>query len=217
MFSHGEEHHKPSPVLMKIRCVLTNEKPIVQEVELIEANLTYVHVKLVMKGNNCLYKTLGSRKLTDLRQQGCRGKCSSSSSRSVANNLRLFITLEDSTEQNMNTVALHLQLLVKRLRLESWRIEHEPDDMCRKKHVHPALLSKWKRLRREAATGTSSAHEAARRWGTTTICPQYSSSNPPAVPHYKLQSCNELLSADATGSTFREWASLKWNRIPHRF
>ncbi|GFT47941.1 hypothetical protein TNCV_3677891 [Trichonephila clavipes] len=45
-------------------------------------------------------------RLTGANLQGCGGKCSSSS-RSAANiNSDSAITLEDSTEQNMNTVAL---------------------------------------------------------------------------------------------------------------
>ncbi|GFY09584.1 hypothetical protein TNCV_4322621 [Trichonephila clavipes] len=45
-------------------------EPIVQEVELIEVNRDYAHVKLGWKGNNCFYKTLGSSRGKTTRSEG---------------------------------------------------------------------------------------------------------------------------------------------------
>ncbi|GFU58428.1 hypothetical protein TNCV_58391 [Trichonephila clavipes] len=49
-------------------------------------------------------------------------------------------------------------------KLESWRIEHELDDHV-KKHVHTLHCCRNGSDCVEAASGTSSAHEAARRLG----------------------------------------------------
>ncbi|GFX93677.1 uncharacterized protein TNCV_1588541 [Trichonephila clavipes] len=90
-------------------------------------------------------------------------------------------------------------------KLESWRIEHEPDD-------HAVEM---KAIASEAASGTSSAREAARRLGL-----------PPSSVHnilrrilqlypYKLQSCNELLPADtAQREAFAKWAFSKMEQDP---
>ncbi|GFU71383.1 putative retrovirus-related pol polyprotein from transposon opus [Trichonephila clavipes] len=88
MFSHPRRSHngcsirtwltKPGPVLMKNQMCANKYEPIVQEVELIEANPDYAHVKL--EENVQAYPDLQP--------------------------INSDITLEDSTEQNMNTVAL---------------------------------------------------------------------------------------------------------------
>ncbi|GFV33162.1 uncharacterized protein TNCV_2768801 [Trichonephila clavipes] len=90
-------------------------------------------------------------------------------------------------------------------KLESWRIEHEPDD-------HAVEM---KAIASEAASGTSSAREAARRLGL-----------PPSSVHnilrqilqlypYKLQSCNGLLPADtAQREAFAKWAFSKMEQDP---
>ncbi|GFW99853.1 putative retrovirus-related pol polyprotein from transposon opus [Trichonephila clavipes] len=118
MFSHPRRSHngcsiptwltKPGPVLMKIRCVLTNMEPIVQEVELIEANPDYAHVKL---GD-------GRETTVSIRHLAPRGETTrSEDNKGAEENVQAYpdlqpinsysaITLEDSTEQNMNTVAL---------------------------------------------------------------------------------------------------------------
>ncbi|GFU86107.1 hypothetical protein TNCV_994401 [Trichonephila clavipes] len=54
---------------------------------------------------------------------------------------------------------------------------------CLKEARAPCIAVEMEAIASEAASGTSSAREAARRLDfTTIICPQYSSSNPPAVP-----------------------------------
>ncbi|GFX67021.1 uncharacterized protein TNCV_4181461 [Trichonephila clavipes] len=90
-------------------------------------------------------------------------------------------------------------------KLESWRIEHEPDDHAVEMEATAS----------EAASETSSAREAARRLGL-----------PPSSVHnilrrifqlypYKLQSCNELLPADtAQREAFAKWAFSKMEQDP---
>ncbi|GFV54464.1 DUF4817 domain-containing protein [Trichonephila clavipes] len=90
-------------------------------------------------------------------------------------------------------------------KLESCRIEHEPDD-------HAVEMEA---IASEAASGTSSTREAARRLGL-----------PPSSVHnilrrilqlypYKLQSCNELLPADtAQREAFAKWAFSKMGQDP---
>ncbi|GFV01307.1 uncharacterized protein TNCV_3375411 [Trichonephila clavipes] len=55
---------------------------------------------------------------------------------------------------------------------------------CMKKHVHPALLSRWKRLRPKQLQGPAVHVKLPDDWAHHhhIICPQYSSSNPSAVP-----------------------------------
>ncbi|GFV21942.1 putative retrovirus-related pol polyprotein from transposon opus [Trichonephila clavipes] len=118
MFSHPRRSHngcsiptwltKPAPVLMKNQMHANKYKPIVQEVELIEANPDYAHVKL---GD-------GRETTVCVRHLAPRGETTrSEDNKGAEENVQAYpglqpinsdsaITLEDSTEQNMNTVAL---------------------------------------------------------------------------------------------------------------
>ncbi|GFT77142.1 retrovirus-related Pol polyprotein from transposon opus [Trichonephila clavipes] len=118
MFSHPRRSHngcsiptwltKPSPVLMKNQMRANKYEPIVQEVELIEANPDYAHVKL---GD-------GRETTVSIRHLAPRGETTrSEDNKGAEENVQAYpdlqpinsdsaITLEDSTEQNMNTVAL---------------------------------------------------------------------------------------------------------------
>ncbi|GFW76298.1 hypothetical protein TNCV_1580771 [Trichonephila clavipes] len=108
--------------------------------------------------------------------------------------------------------------LVKRFefKLESWRIEHAPDDHTRKKFA-PCIADEMEAIASKHFLGPALLVAARRLWLTTIICPQYSSSFFQLYP-YKLQSCHELLAADtAQGKHLRSGPSLKWNRIPPGF
>ncbi|GFX87701.1 putative retrovirus-related pol polyprotein from transposon opus [Trichonephila clavipes] len=118
MFSHPRRSHnsssiptwltKPGPVLMKNQMRANKYEPIVQEVELIEANPDYAHVKL---GD-------GRETTLSIRHLAPRGETTRSEDNKGAEehvqaypdlrpvNSDSAITLEDSTEQSMNTVAL---------------------------------------------------------------------------------------------------------------
>ncbi|GFW99883.1 putative retrovirus-related pol polyprotein from transposon opus [Trichonephila clavipes] len=118
MFSHPRRSHngcsiptwltKPGPVLMKNQMRANKYEPIVQEVELIEANPDYAHVKL---GD-------GRETTVSIRHLAPRGETTrSEDNKGAEENVQAYpdlqpvnsdsaITLEDSTEQNMNTVAL---------------------------------------------------------------------------------------------------------------
>ncbi|GFW05150.1 putative retrovirus-related pol polyprotein from transposon opus [Trichonephila clavipes] len=118
MFSHPRRSHngcsiptwltKLGPVLMKNQMRANKYEPIVQEVELIEANLDYAHVKL---GD-------GRETTVSIRHLAPRGETTrSEDNKGAEENVQAYpdlqpinsdsaITLEDSTEQNMNTVAL---------------------------------------------------------------------------------------------------------------
>ncbi|GFS66714.1 retrovirus-related Pol polyprotein from transposon opus [Trichonephila clavipes] len=120
MFSHPRRSHngcsiptwltKPGPVLMKNQMRANKYEPIVQEVELIEANPDYAHVKL---GD-------GRETTVSIRHLAPRGETTrSKDNKGAEENVQAYpdlqpikknsdsaITLEDSTEQNMNTVAL---------------------------------------------------------------------------------------------------------------
>ncbi|GFU89422.1 DUF4817 domain-containing protein [Trichonephila clavipes] len=70
----------------------------------------------------------------------------------------------------------------------------------------------------EAASGTSSAREAARRLGLPPSSVDNILRQILQLYPYKLQSCHELLPADtAQREAFAKGPSLKWNRIPHGF
>ncbi|GFU87937.1 retrovirus-related Pol polyprotein from transposon 17.6 [Trichonephila clavipes] len=119
MFSHPRRSHnscsiptwltKPGPVLMKNQMRANKYEPIVQEVELIEANPDYAHVKL---GD-------GRETTVSIRHLAPRGETTrSEDNKGEEENVQAYpdlqpinsdsaITLEDSTEQNMNTVVLH--------------------------------------------------------------------------------------------------------------
>ncbi|GFX51376.1 DUF4817 domain-containing protein [Trichonephila clavipes] len=118
----------------------------------------------------------------------------------------LDIQVAFSPKEKRNDSKKPKNQLVKRLRkLESWRIEHELDDHAVEIEENAS----------EAASGTSSAREAARRLGL-----------PPSSVHnilrrilqlypYKLQSCNELLPADTTQrEAFAKWAFSKMGQVP---
>ncbi|GFT30801.1 retrovirus-related Pol polyprotein from transposon gypsy [Trichonephila clavipes] len=118
VFSHPRRSHngcsiptwltKPGPVLMKNQMRANKYEPIVQEVELIEANPDYVRVKL---GD-------GRETTVSIRHLAPRGETTrSEDNKGAEENVQAYpdlqpinsdsaITLEDSTEQNMNTVAL---------------------------------------------------------------------------------------------------------------
>ncbi|GFU65989.1 retrovirus-related Pol polyprotein from transposon opus [Trichonephila clavipes] len=118
MFSHPRRSHngcsiptwitKPGPVLMKNQMRANKYEPIVQEVELIEANPDYAHVKL---GD-------GRETTVSIRHLAPRGETTrSEDNKGTEENVQAYpdlqpinsdsaITLEDSTEQNINTVAL---------------------------------------------------------------------------------------------------------------
>ncbi|GFW38257.1 putative retrovirus-related pol polyprotein from transposon opus [Trichonephila clavipes] len=117
MFSHPRRSHngcsiptwltKPGPVLMKNQMRANKYEPIVQEVELIEANRDYAHVKL---GD-------GRETTVSIRHLAPRGETTRSEDKGAEENVQAYpdlqpinsdsaITLEDSTEQNMNTVEL---------------------------------------------------------------------------------------------------------------
>ncbi|GFT05384.1 putative retrovirus-related pol polyprotein from transposon opus [Trichonephila clavipes] len=118
MFSHPRRSHngcsiptwltKPGPVLMKNQMRANKYERIVQEVELIETNPDYAHVKL---GD-------GRETTVSIRHLAPRGKTTrSEDNKGAEENVQAYpdlqpinsdsaITLEDSTEQNMNTVAL---------------------------------------------------------------------------------------------------------------
>ncbi|GFY26591.1 hypothetical protein TNCV_2879211 [Trichonephila clavipes] len=118
MFSHPRRSHngcsiptwltKPGPVLMKNQMRANKYEPIVQEVELIEANPDYAHVKL---GD-------GRETTVSIRHLAPRGETTiSEDNKGAEKNVQAYpdlqpinsdsaITLEDSTEQNMNTVTL---------------------------------------------------------------------------------------------------------------
>ncbi|GFY29765.1 retrovirus-related Pol polyprotein from transposon 17.6 [Trichonephila clavipes] len=118
MFSHPRRSHngcsiptwltKPGPVLMKNQMRANKYEPIVQEVELIEANPDYAHVKL----GDGRETTVSTRHLAP-RGETTRSEDNKGAEENVQAypnlqpiNSDSFITLEDSTEQNMNTVAL---------------------------------------------------------------------------------------------------------------
>ncbi|GFV57690.1 putative retrovirus-related pol polyprotein from transposon opus [Trichonephila clavipes] len=118
MFSHPRRSHngcsiptwltKLGPVLMKNLMRANKYDAIVQEVELIEANPDYAHVKL---GD-------GRETTVSIRHLAPRGETTrSEDNKGAEENVQAYpdlqpinsdsvITLEDSTEQNMNTVAL---------------------------------------------------------------------------------------------------------------
>ncbi|GFX76955.1 hypothetical protein TNCV_2258181 [Trichonephila clavipes] len=118
MFSHPRRSHngcyiptwltKPGPVLMKNQMRANKYEPIAQEVELIEANPDYAHVKL---GD-------GRETTVSIRHLAPRGETTRfEDNKGAEENVQDYpdlqpinsdsaITLEDSTEQNMNTVAL---------------------------------------------------------------------------------------------------------------
>ncbi|GFV33825.1 hypothetical protein TNCV_1069321 [Trichonephila clavipes] len=118
MFSHPRRSHngcsipiwltKPGPVLMKNQMRANKYEPIVQEVELIETNPDYAHVKL---GD-------GRETTVSIRHLAPRGETTrSEDNKGAEENVQAYpdlqpinsdsaITLEDSAEQNMNTVAL---------------------------------------------------------------------------------------------------------------
>ncbi|GFU60018.1 putative retrovirus-related pol polyprotein from transposon opus [Trichonephila clavipes] len=99
---------KPGPVLIKNQMPANKYEPIVQEVELIEANPDYAHVKL---GD-------GRETTVSIRHLAPRGETTrSEDNKGAEENVQAYpdlqpinsdsaITSEDSTEQNMNTVAL---------------------------------------------------------------------------------------------------------------
>ncbi|GFT76014.1 pro-Pol polyprotein [Trichonephila clavipes] len=118
MFSHPRRSHngcsiptwltKTGPVLMKNQMRANKYEPIVQEVEFIEANPDYAHVKL---GD-------GRETTVSIRHLAPRGETTrSEDNKGAEENVQAYpdlqpinsdsaISLEDSTEQNMNTVAL---------------------------------------------------------------------------------------------------------------
>ncbi|GFT74790.1 uncharacterized protein TNCV_2516841 [Trichonephila clavipes] len=101
-------------------------------------------------------------------------------------------------------------------KLESWRIEREPDGrQCLKEARAPCIAVKMEAIASEAASGTSSAPEAARRLGL----PPSSVSNILRrillLYPCKLQSCHELLPADtAQREAFAKWAFSKREQDP---
>ncbi|GFV60174.1 DUF4817 domain-containing protein [Trichonephila clavipes] len=89
---------------------------------------------------------------------------------------------------------------------------------CLKEERAPCIAVEMEAIASEAASGTSSAREAARRL----VLPPSSVRNILRrilqLYPYKLQSCHELLPADtAQREAFVKWAFTKWNRIPPGF
>ncbi|GFS36446.1 hypothetical protein TNIN_341581 [Trichonephila inaurata madagascariensis] len=99
---------KPGPVLKKNRMRANKYEPIVQEVELIEANPDYAHVKLGDgRETTVSIRHMASRgELPDLKATRVQRKMFQVHPHLQPMNSDPDITLEDSTEQNMNTLAL---------------------------------------------------------------------------------------------------------------
>ncbi|GFV97537.1 uncharacterized protein TNCV_2040451 [Trichonephila clavipes] len=86
---------------------------------------------------------------------------------------------------------------------------------CLKENVHPALLSKWKRLRPKQLQGTSSAREAARQLGLPPSSVRNILHRIIQLYPYKLQSCHVLLPADTTQRRhLQKWAFSKMEQDP---
>ncbi|GFW36419.1 uncharacterized protein TNCV_3713371 [Trichonephila clavipes] len=118
MLSHPRRSHngcsiptwltKPGSVLTKNQMRANKYEPIIQEVELIEANPNYTHVKLRVERET----TVSIRYLAPIgettRSEGNKGAKENAQIHPDLQpiNSDSFITLEDSTEQNINTLAL---------------------------------------------------------------------------------------------------------------
>ncbi|GFW28516.1 DUF4817 domain-containing protein [Trichonephila clavipes] len=90
---------------------------------------------------------------------------------------------------------------------------------CLKEACSPCIAVKMEAIASEAASGTSSAREAARRLGLPPSSVRNILHRILQLYPYKLQSCHELLPADTAhrGKHLRIGPSLKWNRIPPGF
>ncbi|GFU95662.1 DUF4817 domain-containing protein [Trichonephila clavipes] len=89
---------------------------------------------------------------------------------------------------------------------------------CLKEARAPCIAVEMEAIASEAASGTSSAREAARRLGLPPSSVRNILRRILQLYPYKLQSCHELLPTDtAQREAFAKWAFSKWNRIPPGF
>ncbi|GFX20691.1 DUF4817 domain-containing protein [Trichonephila clavipes] len=90
---------------------------------------------------------------------------------------------------------------------------------CLKEARAPCIAVEMEAIASEAASGTISAREAARRLGLPPSSVRNILRQILQLYPYKLQSCHELLPVDtAQREAFAKWAfSKKWNRIPPGF
>ncbi|GFU15581.1 DUF4817 domain-containing protein [Trichonephila clavipes] len=89
---------------------------------------------------------------------------------------------------------------------------------CLKEARAPCIAVEMEAIASEAASGTSSAHEAARRLGLPPSSVRNILRRILQLYPYKLQSCHELCQQiPHRGKHLRSGPSLKWNRIPPGF
>ncbi|GFU37146.1 DUF4817 domain-containing protein [Trichonephila clavipes] len=89
---------------------------------------------------------------------------------------------------------------------------------CLKEACSPCIAVKMEAIASEAASGTSSAREAARRLGLPPSSVRNILRRILQLYPYKLQSCHELCQQiPHRGKHLRIGPSLKWNRIPPGF